>query len=81
MAATGKWWQLVVTGGNWWHVECVDDPRIAAARRKVYIAACPAMQLGEPTGWELLSRAFQEGGPAVPRALEDFHWDFCDLDI
>eukprot|EP00438_Fugacium_kawagutii_P014739 Skav202463 [mRNA] locus=scaffold149:376082:380096:+ [translate_table: standard] len=38
---------VVVVGGGW---------------RKVYIAACPAMQLGEPTGWELLSRAFLEGG-------------------
>lgn len=32
-------------------------------RRKVYIAACGAMQLGEATGWELLSHSFKEGGP------------------
>lgn len=30
--------------------------------RKVYIAACGAMQLGEATGWELLSHSFKQGG-------------------
>lgn len=29
---------------------------------KVYIASCPAIKLGEPTGWEMMSGNFKKGG-------------------
>lgn len=36
--------------------------RLGARVRKVYIAACGAMEQGKATGWELLSHRFKEGG-------------------
>ncbi|CAK9058017.1 unnamed protein product [Durusdinium trenchii] len=36
--------------------------RLQKRVKKVYIAACGAMHLGEPTGWELLSQRFKAGG-------------------
>eukprot|EP00440_Ansanella_granifera_P043414 gb/GFBE01047063.1/.p1 GENE.gb/GFBE01047063.1/~~gb/GFBE01047063.1/.p1 ORF type:complete len:503 (+),score=104.18 gb/GFBE01047063.1/:1-1509(+) len=36
--------------------------RLGQRVKKVYIAACGAMRVGEPTGWETLSSHFQEGG-------------------
>jgi len=36
--------------------------RLGSRVKKVYIAACGAMRSNEPTGWELLSKSFKEGG-------------------
>ncbi|CAE7400326.1 yacO [Symbiodinium sp. CCMP2592] len=36
--------------------------RLGTRVKKVYIVACGAMKAQEPTGWELLSQRFKEGG-------------------
>lgn len=43
--------------------------RLGRRVRKVYVAACGAMKVGEPTGWELMSKEFKAGGD---RALMQF---------
>ena len=43
-------------------------------RKKVYIAACGAMSLGQATGWEELSQRFKKGGAMCCRIFGWCGW-------